>query len=230
MHIHPIPGILFASHLYEKLRRTQYNSDDLRVNGAKVFIKEGANMGKLNIGTNTFIPMPVTLLGSMVGGRPNFMAAGWVTRMNATPPYLGVGINKTHHTSSGIRQTRSFSINLPGADIVMETDYCGFISGKKVDKSTVFELFYGELKTAPMIQKCPLCIECKLVHIHEMPTNVLFIGEIIGAYTEERYLTKGELDIQKMNLMILTMPDNNYWAIGEHVGDAWNIGKRLLPE
>jgi len=33
--------------------------------------------------------------------------------------------------------------------MVTATDYCGIKSGKKVDKSKIFELFYGELKTAP---------------------------------------------------------------------------------
>jgi len=187
-------------------------------------------MKKLNIGANIFIPMPVTLVGSMVGEKPNFMAAGWMTRVNATPPYVAVAINKSHYTPIGIRETRFFSINLPGADMAVETDYCGFVSGDKTDKSAVFELYYGELKTAPMIQKCPLCLECKLVDVYEMPTNSLFIGEIIAAYAEDRYLTNGEPDAKKMSLMILTMPDNNYWAIGQHVGEAWSIGKGLLAK
>jgi flavin reductase (DIM6/NTAB) family NADH-FMN oxidoreductase RutF len=187
-------------------------------------------MKKINISSNVFIPMPVTLIGSVVQGRPNFMAAGWVTRVNATPPYVATGINKAHFTTLGVRENRSFSINLPSADLVMETDYCGFVSGQKADKSKIFEIFYGELKSSPMIQKCPLCMECRLVDIYEMPTNNLFIGEISGVYSEEKYLTEGQLDFKKMNLMILTMPDNHYWAIGDHVGDAWNIGRSLKPE
>jgi flavin reductase (DIM6/NTAB) family NADH-FMN oxidoreductase RutF len=187
-------------------------------------------MSKLKVGPNTFIPMPVTLVGSIVKEKANFMAAGWVTRVNANPPYLGVGINKANYTILGIREKRSFSINFPAIDIVTETDYCGFVSGRNTDKSTIFELFYGELKTAPMIKKCPLCIECRLVDIYEMPTNNFFIGEIVAAYTEEKYLTNGEPDIKKMSLMILSMPDNNYWAVGERVGEAWKIGKKLKQE
>ena len=185
-------------------------------------------MDKIRLGTNVFIPMPVTLVGSMVRGKPNFMAAGWVTRVNANPPYLAVALGKTHHTSSGIGTTGTFSVNLPGKGLVVETDYCGFVSGKEADKSSLFEVFYGELKTAPMIEKCPLCIECRVVHVHEMPTNNLFIGQIVGVYAENRCLTDGEPDIRKMNLMILTMPDNHYWAVGQPVGDAWNIGKKLV--
>ena len=187
-------------------------------------------MSKIKVGLNVSIPMPVSLVGSIGDERPNFMAAGWVTRVNRNPPYLGVGINKAHYTCSGIREKRAFSVNFPPASIVTETDYCGVVSGRSTDKSTIFELFYGEMKTAPMIKKCPLCLECRLVDIYEMPTNSLFIGEIVAAYLEEKYLTKGEPDTKKMNLMILTMPDNNYWSIGEHVGEAWKIGNRLKQE
>ena len=38
----------------------------------------GEHMSKVSISANTFVyPMPVTLLGAMVGGKPNFMALGW---------------------------------------------------------------------------------------------------------------------------------------------------------
>ncbi len=187
-------------------------------------------MPKIKVGPNIFIPMPVSLVGSIVRGKPNFMAAGWITRVNSNPPYLGAGINKSHYTTLGIKEKRSFSINFPGSDLVAETDHCGLFSGRNTDKSTIFELFYGELTTIPMIKKCPLCLECRLIDIHEMPTNNLVIGEIIAAYTEDKYLTNGDPDLKKMNLMILSMPDNNYWAVGEHVGEAWKIGKRLKQE
>lgn len=187
-------------------------------------------MEKVKIHANTFIPMPVTLIGSMVEGKPNFMAAGWVTRINHKPPYLALGINKVHYTPLGMQENKSFSVNFPSADMVIETDYCGVVSGKDTDKSSVFELFYGELKTAPMIRKCPLCLECTIVNVYEMPTNNLFIGEIVAAYTEEKYLTSGRLDFKKMNLMILTMIDNNYWTIGEHVAKAWSVGRKMVPK
>ena len=47
-------------------------------------------------------PMPVTLLGTLVDGRPNFMALGWVTRVNANPPTIGCGVGRHHHTVRGI--------------------------------------------------------------------------------------------------------------------------------
>lgn len=185
-------------------------------------------MKKVSIGTDTFVyPNPVTLLGTTVEGKANFMALGWISRVNAKPPMLGVGVYKAHYTPKGIHETKTFSVNFPSVDMVEAVDYCGLVSGKKVDKSNVFEIFYGELKTAPMITKCPLCLECKLVDTVELPANYFFIGEIVASYTEEKYLTDGKPDIKKMNVLLLTMPDNSYWSVGDYVGRAWNIGKKL---
>ncbi len=110
-------------------------------------------MPKIKVGPNIFIPMPVSLVGSIVKGKPNFMAAGWVTRVNSNPPYVAVGINKSHYTTLGLKEKRSFSINFPSSDLVVETDYCGLFSGRNNDKSGIFELFYGELKAIPMIKR-----------------------------------------------------------------------------
>ena len=137
---------------------------------------EEDTMSKMRVGPNVYIPMPVSLVGSVVNERPNFMPVGWVTRVNRNPPYIGVGINKAHYTPAGIREKGAFSVNFPPADLVTETDYCGIVSGNKTDKSKLFDVFYGELKSAPLITDCPLNIECKLSQTVDLPTNTLFIG------------------------------------------------------
>jgi len=68
---------------------------------------------------------------------------------------------------------------------------------------------------------------CRLHDAVKLPSNTLYIGEIIEAFSEEQYLTSGKPDIQKIRPFTLTMPDNSYWAIGDQVGKAWNIGKKL---
>ena len=67
-------------------------------------------------------------------------------------------------------------------------------------------------------------MECELTNAVELPSNTLFIGEIIAAYTDEQYLIDGNLDINKIRPFTLTMPDNNYWRVGENIGKAWKIG------
>jgi flavin reductase (DIM6/NTAB) family NADH-FMN oxidoreductase RutF len=186
------------------------------------------SMAKKNIGTNVFVyPMPVVLVGTLVDDRPNFMAVGWISRVNYQPPLLGICIAKTHHTTRGIQDTGTFSVNTPHRKMVEVTDYCGLVSGKTIDKSKIFEVFYGELTNAPMIVDCPLNIECRVTQTVELPTNNLFIAEIAAGYAEERYLTDDIPDIRKMEPFVLSMPDNGYWAVGEKVAKAWKAGKKL---
>lgn len=183
-------------------------------------------MQKSEIGSNAYVyPMPVVLVGTVVEGKTNFMTAAWVSRVNFQPPLIAICINKSHFTAKGIQGSGSFSLNIPGKSMLEVTDYCGMVSGKTADKSDLFELFYGKIKSAPMIVECPLNMECKLVQTVELASNYLFIGEIVGSYCEERFVTDGKPDIKKIDPFVLSMPDNSYWSIGEFAGKAWSAGK-----
>ncbi len=185
-------------------------------------------MNKVNLGANAYIyPMPVTLVGATVEGRANFLAVAWVMRVSMKPPLLAVALNKAQFTPQGIREHCNFSVNFPGVDLMDKADYCGLVSGHKVDKSGLFRVFYGELETAPLIEECPLGLECRLYQVVELPANDLFIGEIVAAHADEDCLTDGRPDILKINPLVLTMPDNTYWTVGERAGQAWQAGKKL---
>jgi flavin reductase (DIM6/NTAB) family NADH-FMN oxidoreductase RutF len=186
-------------------------------------------MEKKQIGQNFFIPMPVVLVGTLVKGKANFMTVGWCARANANPPMILCGIGNHHYTPKGIAETKTFSVNIPSSDLLEKTDYCGIVSGEKTDKSTVFDVFYGTLKTAPMIKECPVTLECRLVQTVPLPTNTLFVGEIVGAYADGNVIRDGIPDFTAIDPLFLTMPDNRYWTIGKYAGDAWSAGKNLMP-
>jgi flavin reductase (DIM6/NTAB) family NADH-FMN oxidoreductase RutF len=185
-------------------------------------------MEKQQIHNNFFIPMPVVLVGTQVSGKANFMTVGWCARANANPPMIVCGIGNHHYTPKGIAETKAFSVNIPSAGLLEKTDYCGLVSGEKVDKSGVFDVFYGSLKTAPMIKECPVSLECRLVQTVPLPTNSLYIGEIVGAYADGRIIKEGKPDFPEIDRLFLTMPDNRYWTLGKYTGDAWSAGKKLM--
>ncbi len=188
-------------------------------------------MAKITVEKNAFcLPWTQTLLGSHVNGKVNFMALDWLTRVNYQPAMLGICVGSGHATNDAIRRTGEFSVNVPSADMVAITDYCGITSAKNEDKSQLFEVFYGELKTAPMITACPLSMECKLVQAVDLPSNTFFIGEIRNIYSEERYLTDNKPDAKKVRPFLLTMPDNRFWALGEQVGSAWKDGLKFKEQ
>jgi flavin reductase (DIM6/NTAB) family NADH-FMN oxidoreductase RutF len=186
-------------------------------------------MAKKRIESNVSIyPMPVVLAGAVVAGRANFLAIGWITRVNYQPPMVAMSLSKGHYTNGGIREHKEFSVNFPSLNLVEKTDYCGLVSGRETDKSKLFTLFHGDLKHAPMIQECPLVFACRLVNVFELPSNDLFVGEIVEAYAEEACLTKNAPDVTKMAPFTLTMPDNIYWKIGEPAGKAWEAGRAFV--
>ncbi len=186
-------------------------------------------MEKQQIGNNFFIPMPVVLVGTQVNKKVNFMTVGWCARANANPPMIACGIGNHHHTPKGITENKTFSVNIPSSGLLEKTDYCGIVSGEKTDKSEVFNVFYGSLKTAPMIRECPVTLECRLVQTVALPTNSLYLGEIVGVYADGKVIRDGKPDFPAIDPLFLTMPDNRYWTLGKHAGDAWSAGKKLKP-
>lgn len=186
-------------------------------------------MEKVSIGTNaTICPMPVTLIGSMVNDHPNFMTVAFISRVNMDPPLISMGLNKKSATREAILTTKTFSINFPTAAMVEKADYCGLVSGKDVNKSILFEVFYGTLADAPMIRECPLSFECKVTESHEFTTHTGIIGEIVATHLDADCFTENKPDPKKINPILLTMPDNQYWTIGTPIGRAWTAGRVLL--
>jgi flavin reductase (DIM6/NTAB) family NADH-FMN oxidoreductase RutF len=171
-------------------------------------------------------PMPMVLVGALVDGKPNFMAAAWVNRVNYKPAQMMIALGP-HHTNLGIEKNRAYSINIPDVALLEKTDYCGIVSGKKTDKSKLFDVFTGSLPGAPLIRECPLSIACRLNQAVKLAFDTLYIGDVVEVFTEERFLTDGKPDVKKIKPFTLSMPDSRYWAVGETVGRAWSAGKKL---
>ena len=148
--------------------------------------------GKLGA-VNALYPMPTVLVGATVNGKPNFITIAHVGIM--TYDHISLGMGKIHHTNAGIKENKTFSVCLPSEGLVVETDYCGIMTGKKTDKAVLFDVFYGELKTAPMIEQCKVCMECRLDRIIDFPTHDIFIGEVVQTYADESVLSDRNIDV-----------------------------------
>ncbi len=185
-------------------------------------------MGKVLMGPSTFIyPMPALLIGTNVDDKPNFMTAAWGGIANGEPPMISVGIRPGRYTHRGISQNMTFSVNIASVDLVKETDYCGIVSGAKVNKAAAcrFKVFYGKLGNAPLIEQCPINLECKVVHILKLDSHSLVIGRVEETHISESCLTDGKPDVNKIKPIIYTTrPAAEYRAFGEVIGAAYRIG------
>ena len=177
---------------------------------------------------NCLYPMPTTLIGATINGKPNFVTIAHVGIMGME--IVSISMSKKRYTSIGIKENRTFSVNIPSRKMMKETDYCGLVSGKTADKSLLFATFYGKLKTAPMINACPVNMECRVLQSLEFGTHEVFIGDIVSTYCDDAVLTDGEPDFKKIDPILFTMHDQGYWTIGERIATAWDVGKELQKQ
>jgi len=177
---------------------------------------------------NCLYPLPTTLVGANVKGKPNFITIAHVGIVN--PQAITLGVNKIHYTNAGIKENGTFSVNIPSENLVKETDYCGLVSGKTIDKSKLFKVFYGKLETAPMIEECPVTMECKLIKTVDFPNHDLFIGEVVATYCDESVVKDGEVDMDKVQPILFIMHDHGYYKLGTQFAKAWSVGKELKED
>jgi flavin reductase (DIM6/NTAB) family NADH-FMN oxidoreductase RutF len=189
-------------------------------------------MKKITIGPTTLLyPKPALLIGANVSGKPNFMTVAWAGIANFKPPMLTVAIRRERYTYKGLEENQTFSVNIPSEDLVTEADYCGLVSGRKKDKVTAcgFTVFYGKLKTAPLIEQCPVNLECRLVQKMEFKTHVLCIGQIEEIHIDENCLTNGKPDVEKVRpLVFASGAEYAYFGLGKKLAPGFRVGKNLV--
>lgn len=175
--------------------------------------------------------MPVAVLGTEIAGQPSFMAVAWLARVNARPPMMAAAVGRSHASYEAVRDHGTFSLSFPALEERVATDYVGIVSARKADKSRVFEVFRGQLEGAPMVRSCPVALECKIAQTVDLPTNTLFIGEVVSIWADPDVVDdRGAVDLAKARPLLLSMPDNRYWQVGEPVGRAWHDGQQYSPE
>lgn len=188
-------------------------------------------MGKTQIGPTTLIyPMPTVLVGADVDGKPNFLAIAWCGVAGSQPPMISVSLRANRYTHKGIRQNMAFSVNVPSVDQVKEADYCGIRSGSAVDKVAVcnFNVFYGNVPGAPLIEQCPVNLECRVAHIIELGSHWLIVGRVEETHVSDDCLTDGRPDVDKIRPFIfVTQPLPRYQAYGEVIARAFSVGLEL---
>ena len=169
---------------------------------------------------NILNPLPVALVGALVNGRPNYCVVGYIAPFNFGK-HAFFSMYEKRYTYTGIIENRTFSVNIPSQDLMAELNICGSKSGRDTDKSLLFKSFYGELKTAPMIEECPLNMECEVTDIIDYGPNKGVIGRVVRSYATADILDNGVIDTEKARLLV--------WMTGA-AASYYNIGQLVKPD
>lgn len=181
---------------------------------------------KLSIGAKTIAhPHPAYIVGSYTKeGKPNIMAAAWGGICCSQPPCIAVSLRKATLSYHNIMHHKAFTVNIPSAEYVKKVDYVGMASGKNTDKfkDTGLTPIKSEIVNAPMVKEFPYSLECKLIKTLELGLHTQFIGEILDIKADEKILTKGEPDIEKVKPLVYASGANRaYYTISSKLADAF---------
>lgn len=174
-------------------------------------------------------PLPLGLIGADdCDGKANFMVVSYIAPLNHEPPIISVSMGKTHYTNSCIEKTKVFSVNIPSKAMIAAVDYAGSVSASDTDKSKLFKITRGELG-APLIDSCPISLECRLDQVLEYEHNKAYIGAIVNAYVDDDVIVEGLPDMAKIDPLLFSMHNFQYFALGEKLGQVWTLAPTFVP-
>ena len=184
--------------------------------------------------TDTYFPVPTTLVVSGRGTEANIATIVWSGIVSSTPPTIGISFYKERYSLELITATGEFTVNIPSAEFIEEVDYCGIVSGKRTNKfsDTGFTPVMGSVVKSPIIKECPYNMECKVVQQIELGDWILVLGEIVETHIDAEKIiknnVKNKIDVSKVNPLIYCAGIREYWQLGNKVGEGFSAGKKLL--
>lgn len=186
-------------------------------------------MEKKNIGSVfALYPSIAAVLGTKdKDGKVNFMLVAHVGIVSHK--HLSLSIHKTK-TLENILATKKVSINFINDKMLAAADYCGLVSGSKVDKSNVFGYEEGE-NGLPVINDSDLVMECTMVDDYQIDHFDNIICTVDHTYVNESMVDeKGKPDWSKLKPILFEMLSYKYIHTGDIAGDCLKLGKQWKTE
>ena len=162
------------------------------------------------------IPLPAVMVSCKWGNnKPNIITASWVGIVCSEPPMISLAVRKSRHSYGIIEKSGEFVVNLTTEELLKETDFCGTYSGKHMDKfeKTKLTPVVGSVVNAPLINECPINLECQVRHLVELGSHDLFIADIEATHADDEYLDKNDRpDLDKFKPLIYCTKAHEYWG------------------
>lgn len=171
-------------------------------------------------GSALLAPVPAALVTCGTPESPNVLTIGWTGIVCTRPPMTYISVRPERYSHDIIKGSGEFVINLTTSAMVKMTDFCGVKSGRDTDKFAVCGLHAVPAKavSAPLIEECPVSLECRVTESKLLGSHTMFLAEIVGVDADERYIdSKGKLNLQQCGLAAYA--HGEYFALGRKLGD-----------
>ena len=165
---------------------------------------------------------PTVLVSARHAGVDNVMAAAWACALDYAPPKLTVVLDKTAKTRELVEKSGLFAVQVPTAAQRRLTSAVGTHSlatePDKLAKCGV-ELFGIDGFDLPFVAGCSAWLACRLVpEPHNQQAYDLFIGEIVGAWSDTRVFRDGHWHFEGADpawLSLHYIAGGHFYATGE---------------
>ena len=178
-------------------------------------------------------PMPTYMIGTYNEDDTidvMMMAWGGICAANM----VALNLEEDHKTVANIEARKAFTLAIPGADTLKESDFFGIATANKVkDKfeRSGLHAIKSERVDAPIITEYPVTLECEVLEMQEQPYGLRVLGKIVNVIADEKVLDEnGKIDAGKINAFVFDQMQNGYYAIGEKIGQAWNSRADLMKK
>lgn len=176
-------------------------------------------------------PMPVLMVAAYdKNGKVNVMNAAW--GQTASSDKVVLFISEGHKTTKNIRETGAFTVGIADRAHVTEADFFGIATGNKIDdkfERTGLHQTKSARVNAPVIDEFPIVMECELDEIIDDGHIHAIVGKVVNVAADDNVLSEnGKIDITKADPIMFDNFQSGYYAVGEKVGQAWDIGKKLM--
>lgn len=175
-------------------------------------------MDKLNFkGSVMLNPTPVVLVTSKnKEGKVNVFTVGWISTVCTKEPVIAMGVRPSRLSYEYIKESGECVINLPSRDMVKIVDYCGVVSGRKLDKIKHFglKLDDGVEIDTPSLDKSPVSLECKVMSVTNLGTHDLFLLKIVNVKVDKFLLDRNnKICLDKADLICYS--HGEYYALNK---------------
>ena len=145
---------------------------------------------------------------------------------------VALNLEADHKTVANLRARGAFTLAVPGADTMAESDFFGIASANKMSDKFARSGLHAVKSSrvdAPIVEEYPLTLECTVERMEDEPYGLRVLGRIVNVLADESVLDdKGRVDAGKLRAFSFDQMRNGYYATGELIGKAWNAGKGYI--
>ena len=139
---------------------------------------------------------------------------------------LSVALRPSRHSHLLVNAAREFVVNIPRAEQLEQIDLAGVWSGAEHDKFEELGLTArpASAVNAPLIEECPINIECVVRHQLDLGVHDLYLAEVVAVQYDD-YVLDARGRVRSGAFAPVTLVEGEYWSLGERIG-VYGAAKR----